>query len=250
MQLIDTHCHIHSSDYPLDAEAAYQEAIGVGVTKLMCVGTDVDDSKLAAQWATLHETSWASVGVHPHEAKRGINGIETLIKNKELAPKIVAIGEIGLDYHYMHSQKEQQIIAFEAQLQLALEYNLPVIFHVREAFADFWPIVSNFHTIRGVVHSFTDTEATLNRALAAGFFIGVNGIATFSKDKSVYKKIPLNRLLLETDAPYLTPAPYRGKVNKPAYVRLVGECMGNLHSISLDDIARYTSHNATQLFHI
>lgn len=250
MQLIDTHCHIHSKDYPLDAENVYQEAIDGGVTKLICIGTGIADSRLAADWALQHKNSWASVGVHPHEAKHGIVGIEALLKNKERAPKIAAVGEIGLDYHYLHSPKQQQIAVLEAQLQLAIDYHLPVVFHVREAFEDFWPIVANFQSLTGVLHSFTDTEATLKQALAKDFFIGVNGIATFTKDSAIYKKIPLERLLLETDAPYLTPVPYRGKVNMPAYVRLVGECMGNLHSISLDDIARYTSHNATQLFHI
>ncbi len=253
MQLIDTHCHIHSSSFPLDAEKTYQEAIAAGVTKLICVGTDAEDSKLAAEWALEHEKSWASVGVHPHEAKHGVGGIEPLLKDAQLMPKIVAVGETGLDYHYTHSPKDRQIMALEAQLQLAQTYNLPVIFHMRNASEDFWPAFSQFHGIKGVMHSFTDTAATLERALTEGLYIGVNGIASFTRDEAqveLYKSVPLESLLLETDAPYLTPVPHRGKVNQPAYVRLVARCLSEMRSIPVETIARHSSHNATHLFHI
>jgi TatD DNase family protein len=257
MQLVDTHCHIHSADYSLDAQKVYQAAITLGVMKLICVGTDVDDSKQAAEWAYTHENSWASVGVHPHEAKNGIEGLENLLQSEKLSVKIVAIGEIGLDYHYMHSPREQQVAAFEAQLQLAVTHDLPVIFHVRESFDDFWAVLKNFQSagqrIKGVVHSFTDAAANLQQALEHGLYIGVNGIVTFpaSKDlQSLLGDIPLHKLLLETDAPYLTPAPYRGKVNEPAYVRLVAEYIGQARHISLEELAAQTSRNATILFHI
>ena len=253
MQLIDTHCHIHSSNYPLDAEQVYRNMLEAGVAKLICVGEDVEDSKLAAAWALSHSNTWASVGVHPHEAKKGIMGIENLLKDKKFSSKIVAIGEIGLDYHYLHSSRVEQVAALEAQLQLAQEYNLPVIFHVREAYDDFWPVLAGFHGITGVLHSFTDSEVTLERALAQGLYIGVNGIATFTKDKSqtiMYKRVPLSHLLLETDSPYLTPAPWRGKVNEPAYVKVVAEYLSQLFQISLEDLAQHTSQNATTLFPI
>ncbi len=253
MHFTDTHCHIHSHDYPLDAEQAYSTAVASGVSKMICVGTDVRDSTLAAEWAQTHENAWASCGVHPHEAKDGIKGMEQLLKNPVLAQKIVAIGETGLDYHYMHSSKNEQIAALEAQLQLALDYNVPVIFHVREAYEDFWAIFSHFQGVKGVLHSFSDTTATLEKALTNRLYIGINGIATFTKDKkqtALFTSVPMERLLLETDAPYLTPVPHRGKVNEPAYVRLVAECLSDLRSVSVGVIAQHSSHNATILFHI
>lgn len=257
MNLIDTHCHIHSNDYPLDNEKAYKQAINGGVTKIICVGTDVDDSKLAAEWAYSHKNSWASVGVHPHEAKKGINGLEDMLKNKKLSSKIVALGETGLDYHYMHSPKAAQIAAFEIQLQLAIDYNLPVIFHVREAYDDFWSVLGNFQSadqrIKGVLHSFTDSTANLHEALKRDLFVGVNGIITFPNSKDLQAQlpqIPLHKLLLETDSPYLTPEPHRGTVNEPAYVRLVAEHISSLYNLSLGKIVEQTSHNATSLFHI
>lgn len=253
MQLVDTHCHIHSSDYSLDAETVYQKAMLAGVMKMICVGTDAEDSGLAAKWALGHKHAWASVGVHPHVAKLGTNGLEDLLKNQELASKIAAIGEVGLDYHYLNSPKVQQITMLETQLRLAKKYDLPLIFHVRDAFEDFWPIFSQFKGLKGVLHSFTDSLANLERALAQGLFVGVNGIATFTKDQRLidtYQKIPLERLLLETDAPYLTPEPWRGKVNEPAYVRLVAERLGQLRSTAPEIVALSAFNNAIQLFHI
>lgn len=256
MQLIDTHCHIHSLDYPLDAEAVYTHALQAGVAKLICVGTDYEDSQLAVAWANAHKNAWASVGVHPHEAKKGITGIKALLKNKTINSRVVAIGETGLDYHYQHSTKQQQIAAFESQLQLAQDYKLPVIFHVREAFEDFWPIVAQFKSLKGVLHSFTDSKAHLNKGLDMGFYVGVNGIATFTKDKNqvgMYKNVPLERLMLETDAPYLTPSPWRGKVNEPAYVREVAEHLAIIKSIrtpvSVEAIISSSTRNANDLFH-
>lgn len=253
MRFTDTHCHIHSHDYPLDAEQAYSTAVASDVNKMICVGTDVRDSTLAAEWAQTHENAWASCGVHPHEAKGGIKGMEQLLKNAVLAQKIVAIGEIGLDYHYMHSSKNEQIAVLEAQLQLALDYNMPVIFHVREAYEDFWATFSHFQGVKGVLHSFSDTADSLEKALAKELYIGINGIATFTKDEkqsALFTSVPLERLLLETDAPYLTPVPHRGKVNEPAYVRLVAERLSGLQSVPVETIARRSSHNATILFHI
>ncbi len=264
MSLIDTHCHIHSKDYPLDSEKVYQAAISAGIAKLICVGTDLNDSKLAVKWATMHENNWASVGMHPHEAKHGIEGLEALLKDENLTTKIVAIGEIGLDYHYMHSSREQQITTFETQLQLAVKYDLPAIFHMRDspkqdksatgrAFEDFWSVLNNYPGVRGVLHSFTDTEQNLRKALDRKLYIGINGIVTFPKSENLQKlvqQIPLTKLLLETDAPYLTPVPHRGKVNKPAYVRLVASHVSHLYDLSLEEVATKTSHNATILFHV
>ncbi len=249
MKLIDTHCHIHSSDYKLDADEVYGRALEKGVFKMICVGTSVEDSRLAVDFAIGHNNVFSSVGVHPHEAKHGLEGIDGLLKEK----KVVAIGEIGLDYFYSHSEHSIQIDIFEQQLQLAQDNGLPAIFHVREAFDDFWPVLNNFSNIKGVLHSFTDTSENLEKALGLGLCIGVNGISTFTKDtdqQAMFARIPLDSLLLETDSPYLTPKSRRGNVNEPVFVREVAEYISAVQSTPVDELAARTTRNATNLFHI
>ncbi len=250
MTLIDTHCHIHESNYPLDIGDTLRRAHEAGVTKLVCVGTSEASSRAAIDFVASHDNAWASLGVHPHDTKDGWNGIERLLKTADLT-KVVAIGEIGLDYFYTHSPRDIQIEALESQLQLAVDYGLPVVFHVREAFDDFWPIIANFPSIRGVLHSFTDSIENLNKALTRGFYLGVNGISTFTKDigqQQMFDTIPLEKMLLETDAPFLTPSPHRGKVNEPAFVGVVAEYHAKRRGISVDEIASTTTANATALF--
>jgi TatD DNase family protein len=245
--LIDTHCHIHDSAYPLDAEHVLQRAHEAGVAKMICVGTDQKSTKEAAEFAMGRSDVFYSIGVHPHETK---DGWEEIAKYADGA---VAVGEIGLDYFYTHSPKEVQIRGLEWQIDLALTHDLPIIFHVREAFEDFWPIFDNFHGIRGVVHSFTDTVQHRDEALKRGLFIGVNGISTFTKDKDqqeMFATIPLNRLLLETDAPFLTPTPFRGKVNEPAFVRHITEHQARIRDLPYEQIAAITTANAESLFAI
>lgn len=247
MQLIDTHCHIHSADYKLDSDEVYQRALNSGVSKMICVGTDVNDSRLAIDFASNHSAAFASIGVHPHEAKHGTEGLKELVAQK----KVVAVGEIGLDYFYEHSDRKTQMEVFESQLQIANDANLPVIFHVREAFDDFWTIIDKFPNIRGVLHSFTDTQANADKALKKGLYIGINGIVTFTKDQNqqdMYKSLPLEKILLETDAPYLTPVPHRGKLNEPVFVREVARYLSTVRSTSVDELALLTTHNATNLF--
>ncbi len=246
---IDTHCHIHEAEYD-GREQAYRRALESQVDAMICVGTSDASSLEAVDFAGQNEKIWASVGVHPHDTSEGYAGVIELTK-KSANAKIVAIGEIGLDYFYTHSPRAIQTAAFEAQLQLASDHKLPVIFHVREAFDDFWPIFQNFSHIRGVLHSFTDTEENMDRALGNGLYIGVNGISTFTKDdrqRRMFDHIPLENMLLETDAPFLTPAPYRGKVNEPAFVRHVAEYHANRRAVELEHLARVTSANASNLF--
>jgi len=242
--LIDTHCHIHEADYP-DAEAAYARAMEQGVSKMICVGTSQESSEQAIAFAASHPAAFASVGVHPHESHQGY-ALDFPID------KIVAVGEIGLDYFYNHSPREVQVEALRSQLNYAKQHNLPVIFHVREAFPDFWPIYDEFE-VPGVLHSFTDTQATLDAALARGLYIGVNGISTFTKDpaqQAMFDAIPLDRMVLETDAPFLTPAPLRGKVNEPAFVRKTAAFHAERRGISVEEIATATTTNAQTLFSI
>jgi TatD DNase family protein len=246
--LVDTHCHIHEAGYP-DAEGAYSRAIAGQVKTLICVGTDENTSADAVQFARTHENVFASIGVHPHESSKGFAGIKQILD--EDSSRIVAIGEIGLDYFYTHSPRQAQIMAFEAQLQFARDTKLPVVFHVREAFDDFWPIYANFSNLPGVLHSYTDSQENLDKALTNGLFIGLNGISTFTKDEDqrrMYDHIPLERIVLETDAPFLTPAPHRGKVNEPAFVKHVAEYHAIRREIHLDQFARVTSTNASTLF--
>jgi TatD DNase family protein len=263
MTFTDTHCHIHEEDYP-DSEDAYQRALEASVTRMIVVGTDLKSSQEAVQFASTHANAWATIGIHPHEAAREgerLGELRNIVKRinggihddghtlSHLVGRLVGIGEIGLDYYYTHSPRDAQIRVLEAQLQIAVDYNLPVSFHVREAFDDFWPIFDNFAGLRGVVHSFTDTIATMEQALTRDLYIGVNGIATFAKDKqALYAAIPYQKMLLETDAPYLTPVPHRGKVNEPALLEHVAKHLANLQSINLQELSRATEASATHLF--
>lgn len=246
MILIDSHCHIHEPDYP-EPDEAIKRARKNDVQQMICIGTNQESSRQAVEFAKNREGIFASIGVHPHDTKDGYEKIFSL--GGEL--RVVAVGEIGLDYYYTHSPREIQIAALEAQLDFALRQNLPVIFHAREAFDDFWPIFDNFKGIRGELHSFTDTRVNLKRALERGLYIGVNGISTFSKDRehaAMFKDIPLDRMLLETDAPFLTPKPLRGKINEPAFVKLVAEYHAAIREISLEEVAAATTANARALF--
>jgi len=245
---VDTHCHIHESDYPLPIEDVFTQAQDVGVEKYICVGTGETSSREAIAFAEKHAANFASIGVHPHDTKDGYAAIATLAGTSD---KIIAVGEIGLDYFYTNSPKELQIQALKDQLQVAIDNDLPVIFHVREAFDDFWPIFDSFEGIRGVLHSFTDSKANLEQAIARGLYIGVNGISTFTKDdvqKAMFNSIPLDRLLFETDAPFLTPAPFRGKVNQPAFVKNIAEYHAERRGIPVQEIAKATTENAHTLF--
>lgn len=250
----DTHCHIHEPDFPLSAKEAVERANNAGVSKLMCVGTSVEDSKIAIQFAEKNNNIWVSAGVHPHSAKdlrneTSLAEFALLIKNK----KVKAIGECGLDYFYNHTSKEDQEYALRKQFELAVECDLPMIFHVREAFDDFWKIYDDYPKVAGVIHSFTATKKELSEALARGLFIGLNGIMTFTKIKKqldAATEVPLTKLVLETDAPFLTPNPLRGKINEPKNVVLVGDFLSQLRGEHLEQLAIQTTKNAEGLFKV
>lgn len=247
--LVDTHCHIHES-YELPVDEVLDAAKRDGVAELICVGTSELSSKQAIDFAEHHKSAFASIGVHPHDTKGGYSLIEELAGT---STRIVAVGEIGLDYFYTNSPKEVQVAALKAQIEVALKHDLPIIFHVREAFDDFWPIFDSYKGIRGVLHSFTDSLENMKIAIEKGLYIGVNGISTFTKDeaqKAMFDAIPIDRLLFETDAPFLTPAPYRGKINQPAYVRVVAEFHANRRGISIEEIADASTQNARALFNL
>jgi TatD DNase family protein len=264
--LTDTHCHIHTAEFKLlsdeatknmwskmagpNPDAMIARAVQNGVSRMVCVGTTLGDSQQAVQFVQSRNNCWASIGLHPHEAKDGqkaLNGIAALAGK----PKVVAVGEIGLDYFYNHSNKQEQQKALCFQIELALQHNLPIIFHVRQAFDDFWPIFDSYKGIRGVLHSYTDSHANFTEAIKRGLYIGMNGIMTFTKvdeQLQVAKEVPLQKLLLETDAPFLTPKPLRGTVNEPAHVRLVAEFLAGLKQESPENLAASTTANALKLF--
>jgi TatD DNase family protein len=269
-ELVDTHCHIQSAGNPagerhtrelwakdpeLTATSLVKDAADDGVTRLICVGCDLEDSKLAVDFVQDQPGAWASIGIHPHEAALYAGKQDVLEEFAALAssPKVVAVGECGLDYFYEHSPKAEQIELLKFQLEVAKKHDLPLIFHVREAFDDFWPIFDQFEGLRGVLHSFTDSSDNMQKAVEKGLFIGVNGIATFAKNEAqidVYKYIPLQKLLLETDAPYLTPTPYRGTINTPKRIRVVSEFLAELRGEPLEELAMATTQNARTLFGI
>ena len=219
---------------------------------MICVGCTRADSQLAVQFSANQPGCWASVGIHPHEATAHNSPSERAqFTGLITEPKVVAIGECGLDYFYNHSPKHDQIEILEFQLQLASDHDLPVIFHVRDAYDDFWPIFDNFPGLRGVLHSFTDSIEHMQTAVEKGLCIGVNGIATFAKDEKqleMFKQIPLFKLLLETDAPYLTPTPVRGTINEPKNVIHITQFLAELRGEAPEKIATATTATATKLF--
>ncbi len=268
MEFTDTHCHIHEASAEAigddfvrdkwvtagitDPKPVIEEAVQNGVTRLLCVGCTLKDSRLAVDLASKDPRCWASIGIHPHEAKDHTDKASQDAFAKLITrPKVVAIGECGLDYYYNHSSKTDQLALLRFQLQLAQEHNLPLIFHIREAFDDFWPVYDEFKGLRGVVHSFSATTAELDQILSRGLYAGLNGIMTFTKNSEqllAAKAIPLQNLLLETDAPFLTPAPYRGTICKPKHVVRTAEFLAGLREESLAALVRATTQNACNLF--
>jgi TatD DNase family protein len=281
VELFDTHCHIQSSTRRTgeDGEAATRKlwekagypggdtliarAVEHDVTGMICVGCSTADSRLAVDFASEHAACWASIGIHPHETQSYFaDGQLDEHKSQEFAAlaeriKVVAIGECGLDYFYQHSAPADQVPVLRFQIELALKRRLPLIFHVREAFDDFWPIFDSYSSagtpIRGVLHSFTDSQENLDKAVERGLYIGVNGIATFAKvpkQIEMYKNIPLSHLLLETDSPFLTPIPHRGTICEPYHTRVTAEYLAHTRGESLESLAAATTVNAHKLFNL
>ncbi len=270
LELFDTHCHTHelvrrvspvydkwqSDGQERTPESVIAAAYEAGVNRMLCIGTSLADSELAVEFVRERENIWVSIGIHPHEAQTALQtGHLDAFRALVASPKVVAVGECGLDYFYTHSPKEAQITVLQAQIELALEHDLPLSFHVREAFDDFWPIFESYRGagLRGVLHSYTDNMANLERAVKHGLYFGVNGIVTFAKSEAqivIYRTIPQRLLLLETDAPFLTPVPFRGKVCEPKHVRVAAEFLADLREVALEDLAATTTANARTLFKV
>lgn len=237
-----------------DPAIVLEEAKSVGVNHCMLVGCTLRDSKRAIEVAAQFPECSASIGIHPHEAKdHEEEHIQHDFAQLAAVSAVQAIGECGLDYFYNHSPKKSQFKLLEFQFSLAQKHNLPVIFHVREAYGDFWPIFDNFKDLRGVLHSYTDNLANLDKALERGLYIGLNGIITFTKEQrqlEMARAVPQNNLLLETDAPFLTPAPHRGKICTPKHVVDTAKFLSDLRGEPLEELAAATTHNAKELFRL
>lgn len=243
--LIDTHCHLHDREFfsETQADEILERARKKNVLKIICIGTSHEDSLVARDFAASHDNVYWTYGIHPEYAEEVV--FLKMPYAGTLTELPIAIGEVGLDYHYEGYNREAQIKLFEQMLQLATDNNLPVSFHVREAFEDFFPIVANFPNIRGVVHSFSDNKKNLKRILIeTNFFVGVNGMATYS----TLPTPPLERILLETDAPFLTPVPFRGIINECGYIPEIAGWLSQKLGVDFSQIEEGTTQNARELF--
>lgn len=241
--LVDSHCHLHDNQWftPEQQKDFLRQAAGAGVKEIICIGTEPNDSMAARDFALKHKGVYWTYGIHPEFA--GKFAVEAKIAQTD---KLVAIGEIGLDYHYDGYDRAAQIRLFEQMLQLAMDMDLPVSLHVREAFDDAWAVIDNFSGTRGVVHSFTGSKKCLKIALERGFYIGVNGLATYTTTPLP----PLENMVLETDAPFLTPVPFRGTMNQPKYIRTIAEYLAGEMGVAEEIIVEQTTKNARELFHL
>ena len=247
--LIDSHCHIHDDSFAFTKDIL-EEAKKAGVRQIVCIGTSAEDSEKAVQFCQENHGCFASIGLHPHDASMGEDDLE-VIARLAIESKVVAIGEFGLDYYYDNSPRKDQLLACEYQMDLAIKFNKPCVFHIRDAFDDFWPVYDNFPGLKGVIHSFTSTKSNVTKAVDRGLYLGLNGIMTFTKDASQHeaaREIPLDNLLLETDSPFLTPNPLRGKMNVPANVGLVAAYLAELRGEPLDTLIEATTRNTQRLF--
>ena len=257
--LFDTHTHLDDARYDADREAMIARAREAGVETMMTIGCDLATSRSAVALAGQYPFVYASIGVHPHEVKHITDDWYDELRQLARNQKVVAYGEIGLDYHYNHSDPELQRGRFREQIQLARELKLPVIIHTREAQDDTIRILKEERAsdIGGVFHCFSGDAWLAKDALELGFYLSFSGILTFQNAtmlRDIARTVPADRLLIETDCPYLTPIPHRGRRNEPAYVRHVAETLASIVSdgdaATADDIGRLTSDNARRLFKI
>ena len=265
MDLFDSHVHLDSQRFNADREQVIARAVSAGVRYMVTCGTDLTTSEVEVSLAAQHKVVYAAVGVHAHEANSIISPAsvegkplvdeDCLAQVRELAgrPKVVAIGEIGLDYHYDFSPPPVQRAVLQRQLRLARELELPVILHNRESDTDLRCIVDQVPPPAGVLHCFLADEAMAAWALDRGLYIGIAGPITFKNVRhlvSIARQAPLDRLLIETDCPYLAPHPQRGRRNEPAYVAYVAAKLAGVLGLSPEDVAKRTAENARRLFGI
>ena len=250
--MIDSHSHIYMDRYDDDRVAVIARAAAAGVTQLLQVGCDLESSRTVVALSERVSGIYASVGVHPHHAVTlntdVLGALESLLQH----PKVLAWGEIGLDFYYDHSPPDIQKVAFEAQLQRAIRCEVPVVIHTRDAESDTLDMLRRYPIRRGgQVHCFTGTPAMAEQLLDMGFHIGFTGIVSFNRADNVraaLRLVPLERLLIETDSPYLAPKPNRGKRNEPAFVAHVAEAIAEVKAVPVTDVLSHTTQNFYRLY--
>ncbi|MCM3413354.1 TatD family hydrolase [Metabacillus litoralis] len=253
--LFDTHAHLNAVQFEEDLEEVIERAKSEGVSHIVVVGFDHETIKRAMELIEQYDMMYAAIGWHPVDAIDMTEEDLSWIRDLSQHPKVVAIGEMGLDYYWDKSPKEIQKEVFRKQIQLAKEVNLPIIIHNRDATEDVVKILQeeNASEVGGIMHCFTGSLEVAKQCMEMNFYISFGGPVTFKnakKPKEVVKEIPMDRLLIETDCPYLTPHPYRGKRNEPSYVRYVAEQISELRGVSFEEVAGKTSDNAMKVFGI
>jgi len=247
--LVDAHCHLGDAAFDSDRDAVLARAHGAGVGHVVVIGTTIADSERGAALAGRRPGLSATAGVHPHEARDWSADVEQRLKVLLALPAVVALGETGLDYHYDHSPRSAQRHAFEAQLALAAEVGKPVVVHAREADDDMAALLRDARATL-VLHSFSSGPKVFEAGLAAAAYFSFSGMITFKSwtATELLTACPPDRLLVETDAPYLAPGPHRGKRNEPAFLREVALALARARGVSVDDIAQQTTENARRVF--
>ena len=250
--LTDTHCHLYYDEIKKNLSRVLDDAEKLGVNRFICVGTNVQESRECLEIANTHEKIYATAGIHPHDAKNTSKDYLDQICNLLKSDKMIAVGEIGLDYYRNISKREIQNRVFREQMELAQLINKPVIFHNRDADTDMLKVLLDFPDVTGVAHCFSSNLEIAKAFLDIGYYISFAGNLTYKNSHlpEVAKELPLDRILVETDSPYLSPVPYRGKPNEPGRTRFVAEKLADIHNVSLDVIAIKTSENATTLFNL
>ncbi len=255
MELFDSHSHINMDVFAADLDQVLERSFAAGMTGIVAIGTDVADSIRAVEIAEKWPRVYATVGIHPHEVKEATESGYQVLKALADSDKVVAYGEIGLDFYRNHSPREVQVEEFARQLNIAAELQLPVVIHDRDAHQEVFDIIKAEGGYRhgGIIHCFSGDYKLAAAYVDLGFVISIPGTITFRKNQvqaEVVRRLSLDDLLIETDCPYLTPVPYRGKRNEPLYVRYVAEAIGSLKGESAAVVAEKTRDNARRVFGI
>ena len=251
--IIETHCHLDYLDQA-DLEITLAKSRQVGIERIITIAVSAGNLESVMKLATSSANIWGTQGIHPHEADSYTPEVDAIIRKNAGHAKILAVGEIGLDYYYDHADRAVQRSVFEQQLQTAIELDLPVVIHTREADNDTRDILKNCSTSltrKGVIHSFTSSLALAEFCLAEGFMLGFNGITTFNSADNVRQVVaatPMTQLLLETDAPYLTPVPYRGRPNAPYYLPFIAETLAAIKEVDIEELLQQAYCNSLDVF--
>ena len=247
--MIDTHCHLYDDKLYPKLDEIILNAKKANVEKMICIGDNLNTSLKSLEIAEKYNNIYATVGIHPHESKDVSEKYLSKIEHYSNHQKVVAIGEIGLDYYYNFSDSKIQKAVFLEQLKLAKKLNLPSVIHCRDAYEDLLEIIIESEHNKGVIHCFSGDLEFANKIINLGYYISFTGMITFVKElEDVIKNISLNHILIETDSPYLAPVPYRGKINEPAYVEKVAEKIAEIKNLSAKEVIDITTNNANVLF--